>query len=107
MSIMFDEALVFEHKLRERCNAIAKELEELICEQEGRSYATITVIYSNADGGEWQVETYSTKHRITANAAELSVAVEQFKQKYYMQRSASKLRTLIAGPSNEDDEVPF
>ena len=105
MSIMFDEALVFEHKLRERCNAIAKELEELICEQEGRSYATITITYNNADGGGWEVETYATKHRIVANAAELSVAVEQFKQKYYMQRDAGKLRTLIAGPSS--DEAPF
>lgn len=105
MSIVFDEALVFEHKLRERCNAFVKALEDELCAVECRSSVIVTIQYNNSDGGEWEVQTYSLKHAITANAAELSVAVEQFKQKYYMQRASGQLRALIVGPSN--DEVPF
>jgi hypothetical protein len=88
-----NEALKFEHALRDELRDVSKHLEDSI----GCNYVTITFVAS--DGGQWSVNTWGGGAKdVTTKGAVLSTVMTEHLRRCGVEQSLSVLPALLEAP---------
>lgn len=92
-----DDALAFEHKLREhvmhiRACCIA------VLEANGATYPSVDIRYNADDGGKWSICSYHKKIVTTIEGAELKGTYTAWASTLYHQNNIAVLRSLLSAP---------